>query len=91
MEKKRLTVEELSVQSFVTDEVSPVEGTVFGHQDFAAFGEAAPPTEIEVCTKNPNYTCDGSRTCSGIETCDGDRSCPLGCDPVPIYTAECGA
>ena len=91
MSKKRLEINEISVESFTTEGVSRQRGTIRANiADAFANGEAA-PTVIAVCTKAPNYTCDGSMTCSGIETCDGDASCPLGCPDLPHQNNYGGA
>jgi hypothetical protein len=76
MKKQQLRLENVEVESFVTDEASPTDGTVFAQEEAAA----AAPTQYEICTKPWVYSCDGKPTCSGIETCDGDLSCPEGCD-----------
>jgi hypothetical protein len=74
--KLQLTVEDLVVDSFVTDAEAHGAGTVHGHWH---------PTRG---CDTVNATCDGAYTCEGA-TCNGvDQTCALSCDTCDQY--HCG-
>ena len=67
MQKFRLNLEDLEVESFGTvSNALPRSGTVFGH-DTAAY---------EQCTGN-YYSCDA--TCGGAQTKDDENTCNMVC------------
>jgi hypothetical protein len=83
MRQHKLRLEDLSVESFNTEEEARHGGTV------RAYEEAEPGTIFSWCHSCPN-TCDEhtcGNTCAGMFTCDYDRTCS------PQYTCggpDCG-
>ena len=81
MKKLRLELDDLTVESFATDGLTPEVGTVRAHETLLRCSEG----------------CDtGANTCDGGSTCDGGDSCVVSCSDCGTnncgYTAgvSCG-
>jgi hypothetical protein len=81
MRKLRLSLEDISVDSFPTHALGRRPGTVAGHGN-------SDTTCFEIicgCPTGSGHTCDGQQTCVG--SCD---SCPDSCGCPPTGGASCG-
>jgi hypothetical protein len=90
MNKLKLRLEALAVESFRTDAVEPSRGTVLGHHS----GDSCNTWDAFTCQLY--VTCNGGGTCNGNDTCN--RHClpqqpqawiDNGADPTPCCTAGC--
>ena len=70
MNKLRLNVDELAVESFATGTDAELRGTVLGR--VAADGEPCPRTDESTCDPNQMCACIPSWviTCAGASSCD---------------------
>ncbi|HEU0300093.1 MAG TPA: hypothetical protein VFR37_11575 [Longimicrobium sp.] len=82
MQKLKLGLENLQVESFDTGAGDDSRGTVHGHA-------------TQFCTRFNGVTCNGGYTCDGGYTCGGDtceyNSCDYACDTYYCATnPSCG-
>ena len=89
MERRKLLIDALEVDSFVVGPAPPQSGTVHAHADALPVGDAA-----DVPAPPPKYTEEGypAFTCTGGFACTlpGVCTCPESCDPMACsYDARC--
>lgn len=78
MNKLKLRLESLEVESFSTHAAEPSRGTVLAHSGFS-------------CNTFDEMTCALYNTCGGLDTCNGLASCNPMCWPqAPIDYKEGG-
>jgi hypothetical protein len=74
MKKLKLNLDELAVETFVTDHQEGQRGTVAGYA-------------TNLCI---TYRCDNTNLCTGGDSCDGTCYATCGDEPCNSYDAACG-
>lgn len=82
MQKRKLDIDHLEVESFATEPVSGARGTVQAH--------ITGPTNCnpDTCDLTARRTCDTCNTCnySCWDTCDIEATCAMSCNPTCVVT-----
>lgn len=84
MNKLRLDLDALEVDSFHTSLLYDGEGTVHGEQEKVSGGGATQCGGVQTCGDGCRPTAGGATQCGGIQTC-GD-----GCRPTAGGPTQCG-
>ena len=84
MNKLRLDVDALEVDSFHTSWLDAWEGTVDGAQEKVSAGGATQCGGVQTCGDGCRPTAGGATQCGGVQTC-GD-----GCQPTAGGATQCG-
>lgn len=94
MNKLRLSLDELAVESFSTSQLAPPRGTVGAHSEvtYTYAGSDECYSHDDTCSCYESGCCTNWDQCRGTERCpdDGSYDCTLGCDTQPnCVTIRC--